>query len=518
MISDDDKKLLQRHGLALYKEDENPKLRKKHMIPLLQKEREDNKIVPSLEEAIRNSGLKNGMTISFHHHFRAGDYIVNMTLDALERMGFKDLTLAASSLTTCHAPVIVHIRSGLITKIHTSGMRGELADAISDGLMDTPVTFWSHGARATAIAEDRLHINVAFLGAPSSDPYGNSNGYTREGEGKSICGSMGYARIDAQYADHVIIITDNIVPYPNVPFAISQRYVNQIVVVDSIGDPEKIMSGATRFTKKPGDLLIAETTAEVIAHSGYFYDGFSLQTGSGGAALAVTRFLSDYMREQGIHASFAIGGITGVMTKLHEEGLIKKILDVQSFDLEAANSLKNNHLHQQIDADYYADPIKVGTAVNLLDVVVLSALEVDVDFNVNVLTGSDGMIRGAIGGHPDTAAGASLSIVVCPLFRGRIPSILKRVNTIVTPGSTVDIIVTDQGIAVNPRRPDLLKSLADAHMDVLDIHELREKAEKITGEPEPIRYGDKVVGIVTYRDGSVIDIIRNVVKDDLVRD
>lgn len=513
MISKVDYKQIKEMGYNFYNEVENPNLRKKVTIPLLQKETEDNKITATLEEAVRKSGLKDGMTISFHHHFRAGDYIVNMVLDVLAKMGFKNLTLAASSLTTCHDPVIGHIKSGLITKIHTSGMRGALADAVSDGLMDEPVVFWSHGARATAIAEGRLHIDVAFLGAPSSDPYGNSNGYTREGEGKSICGSMGYARIDAQYADHVIIITDNIVPYPNVPFAISQRYVDQIVVVPSIGDPEKIMSGATRFTKKPGDLLIAENTAEVIVNSGYFYDGFSLQTGSGGAALAVTRFLSDYMREKNVHASFAIGGITGVMTKLHEEGLIKKILDVQSFDLEAANSLKNNHLHQQIDADYYADPFKVGTAVNLLDVVILSALEVDVDFNVNVLTGSDGVIRGAIGGHPDTAAGAALSIVVCPLFRGRIPSVLNHVNTVVTPGDTVDIIVTDQGIAVNPKRADLKETLKRAHIDVVDIHELQKRAESVTGVPEPIHFGDKIVGVVTYRDGSVIDVIKNVIHD-----
>ncbi|MDY4888945.1 MAG: citrate lyase subunit alpha [Sphaerochaetaceae bacterium] len=510
MISEKDYQLLKQHGCKMYLEEENPKLRKKHWLPLLLKEKQQNNITPTLEEAVKKSGLKDGMTISFHHHFRAGDFVVNMVLDVLEKMGFKNLTLAASSLTTCHAPVLNHIRSGLVTKIHTSGMRGELADAISMGVMDQPVTFWSHGARATAIEENRLHIDVAFLGAPSCDPYGNANGYTREGEGKSICGSMGYARIDAQYADHVIVITDNLVPYPNVPFAISQRFVDQVVVVDSIGDPEKIMSGATRFTKKPGDLLIAEKTAEVIVNSGYFYDGFSLQTGSGGASLAVTRFLSDYMREKNIHASFAIGGITGVMTKLHEEGLIKKILDVQSFDLEAANSLKNNHLHQQIDADYYADPFKVGTAVNLLDVVILSALEVDVDFNVNVLTGSDGVIRGAIGGHPDTAAGASLAIVVCPLFRGRIPSVLKHVNTIVTPGSTVDVVVTDQGIAVNPSRTDLIEALEKAHIDIVDIHELQKKAESVTGVPEPIKYGDRIVGIVTYRDGSVIDVIKNV--------
>lgn len=513
MINDKDLKYLNKAGYELYEQDKNPALRTKHVISLLQKQREDNKIVPTLKQAILNSGLKDGMTISFHHHFRAGDFIVNMVLEVLDELGYKNLTLAASSLTTCHTPVIDHIKSGLITKIHTSGLRGDLADWVSDGNMKEPVTFWSHGARAMAIEDGRMHIDVAFLGAPSSDPYGNANGYTREGEGKSICGSMGYARIDAEYADHVIVITDNIVPYPNVPFAISQRFVDQVVVVDSIGDPEKIMSGATRFTKKPGDLMIAETTANVIINSGYFYDGFSMQAGSGGASLAVIRFLADTMRERNVHASFAIGGITGVMTKLHEEGLIKKILDVQSFDMEAALSLKNNHLHQQIDADYYADPLKVGTAVNLLDIVVLSALEVDVDFNVNVLTGSDGVIRGAIGGHPDTAAGASLSIVVCPLFRGRIPSILDRVNTIVTPGETVDVVVTDQGIAVNPNRPDIKEALKKARIDVVDIRELQARAESITGKPDAIEYGDKIVGVVTYRDGSVIDVIKNVVHN-----
>ncbi|HWQ57819.1 MAG TPA: citrate lyase subunit alpha, partial [Clostridia bacterium] len=58
-----------------------------------------NKVVASLEEAIRLSGLKDGMTVSFHHHFRNGDYIVNMVLAEIARMGIKNLTVAASSLT-----------------------------------------------------------------------------------------------------------------------------------------------------------------------------------------------------------------------------------------------------------------------------------------------------------------------------------------------------------------------------------------------------------------------------------
>ena len=469
-----------------------------------------SKIVPSLEEAIRLSGLRDGMTISFHHHFRNGDYIVNMVMDKLAEMGFRDLVLAASSLTDCHAPLLRHIKSGVIRRIETSGLRGELADAISGGLMDVPVVFRSHGGRACAIETGKLKIDVAFLGAPACDPCGNANGYSRDVEGGVMCGSMGYAKCDAQYAAKTIILTNHIVPYPNAPFGIPSTDVDYVVEVDQIGDPAGIMSGATRFTKNPKELAIAESAASVIAASGVFRDGFSIQMGSGGASLAVARFLRERMLKEHITASFALGGITGSIVDLHEEGLIKKILDVQSFDLRAAESLKNNRFHQQISASYYASPADPGCAANLLDTVVLSALEVDTGFNVNVLTGSDGVIRGAIGGHPDTAWGASLAIIVCPLVRGRIPCVVPKVNTLVTPGKTVDVVVTDYGVAVNPRRWKLRQKLQDAGIPLRSIEELQELAQRIVGVPEPVRYTDKVVGVVTYRDGSVMDLIRQV--------
>ncbi len=497
-------------GKKPYVPGENPRLYDKETAPLKERMARENKIVESLEKAIELAGLKDGMTISFHHHFRNGDHILNMVMDTLAKMGFRDLRIATSSLSAVHAPLIEHIKNGVVTHIETSGCRGELAEAISHGLMDDPMVFRSHGGRAAAIAEDEIHIDVAFLGASSCDPFGNANGYSRESEGKSMCGSLGYARVDAQYADKVIVLTDNIVSYPNVPFGISQRFVDYVVRVDEVGDAAKIMTGATRFTKNPHDLMIAETTANIIVHSGFFYDGFSLQTGSGGASLAVTRFLREAMIENDVKASFALGGITGAMVKLHEEGLIRRLLDVQSFDLDAAQSLKNNRFHQQIDANYYANPYRRGAAVNQLDVVVLSALEVDTDFNVNVLTGSDGVIRGAIGGHPDTAAGAALSIVVCPLKRGRMPSVRNHVNTIVTPGTTVDVLVTDQGVAVNPRRPEVAERLSRAHFKLVPIEELARRAERITGKPEPLPFGDRIVGLSTYRDGSVIDVIREI--------
>lgn len=474
-------------------------------------ERVSPKVV-TLEEAIRKTGLKDGMTISFHHHFRGGDKVINMVVAKLAEMGFKNLTLASSSLAGVHSPLIEYIKQGVITGISTSGMRDALADAISHGLMEKPVEFRSHGGRGSAIMNGDIHIDVAFLGAPSCDPLGNAAGYSRSENAKSICGSLGYAIPDAHYADKVVILTDDLVDYPNTPCAISEHDVDYVVVVDSVGDSSKISAGAIRDSKSPRDILIAQTAAKVIENSGYFRDGFSMQTGTGGASLQVVKYLRQGMIDRGIKASYALGGITAHMVKLHEEGLIGKLIDVQSFDKVAAESLKNDPLgHKEVAAYEYASADEPGSATHYLDIVVLSALEVDVNFNVNVLVGSDGVIRGAIGGHPDTAADSALSVIVCPLLRGRIPCVVDEVTTLITPGNTVDVVVTDFGVAVNPRRPELAEKLKAAGLNVVDIHDLRNRAFGIAGTPEPLKFGNKVVGIVYNREGSVQDVIYNVV-------
>ncbi|MBO4760444.1 MAG: citrate lyase subunit alpha [Bacteroidales bacterium] len=474
-------------------------------------QKESCKVV-SLEDAIRKSGLKDGMTISFHHHFRGGDKIVNMVVDKIAEMGIKGLTLAASSLSDVHAPLVGHIKNGVISKITTSGVRGELAEQISRGLMDEPVIFRSHGTRGAAVASGELHIDVAFLGAPSCDPLGNACGYSRSENAKSICGSLGYALPDARYADKVVILTDDLVPYPNTPNSISEHDVDYVVVVDSVGDSSKISSGAIRDSKNPRDILLARLAAKAIINSGYFKDGFSIQTGTGGAALAAVKFIRESMIEKGIKASYALGGITAHMVRLHEEGLIERLIDVQSFDKVAAESVKNDPAHKEVASYEYASGMEPGSAVHYLDIVILSALEVDVDFNANVLVGSDGIIRGAIGGHPDTAADSALSIVVCPLLRGRIPCIVDHVTTLITPGASVDVVITEYGTVVNPRRPEIAERLKAAGMKLVDMQYLRDCARKIIGEPAPIPFGDKVVGVVLGRDGSVQDVIRNVLK------
>ena len=329
---------------------------------------------------------------------------------------------------------------------------------------------------------------------------------------KSICGSLGYALPDAKYADHVVVLTDDLVEYPNVPKSISACDVESVVVVDSVGDSSKISSGAIRDSKNPRDILLAQQAAKVIINSGYFEDGFSIQTGTGGASLAAVKYIRESMIEKGIKASFALGGITAHMVKLHEEGLIGRLIDVQSFDKVAAESIKNDQFHQEVSAIDYASGEHKGSAVHALDMVILSALEVDTDFNVNVLVGSDGIIRGAIGGHPDTAADAALSIIVCPLLRGRIPCIVDEVTTLITPGSTVDVVVTEYGIAVNPRRPEIAERLKAAGLKLVSLESLRDKARGIIGNPDPLPFGDKVVGVVMNRDGSVMDVIKNIVE------
>jgi len=465
-----------------------------------------SKLLNSIEKAIIKCGLKDGMTISFHHHFREGDYILNMVVYIIARLGIKNLTLASSSLSSVHSPLVKHIKSGVITKITTSGLRGELAEEISNGLMKEPVIIRSHGGRARAIEAGEIKIDVAFLGAPSSDEYGNASG----SRGVANCGSLGYAKMDALYADKVVIITDNLVDFPNMPASISQTNVDYVVKIDKIGDPAGIASGATRYTKNPKELLIAEYASKVITESEYFKDGFSFQTGTGGAALAVSRFLRDKMIEKGIKASFALGGITKPMVEMHEEGLIKHIFDVQGFDLSAVQSIDKNKMHHEIDASFYANPHNKGCIANKLDVVVLSALEIDTNFNVNVMTGSEGIIRGASGGHSDTAACAKLTVIVTPLIRGRIPCVVDAVNTVITPGDSIDVLVTEIGIAINPARTDLIERFKDVNIPVYSILELKDKIESVVGIPDKIEYEDKVIGIVEYRDGSIIDVIKKV--------
>ncbi|MCK8058597.1 MULTISPECIES: citrate lyase subunit alpha [unclassified Fusibacter] len=467
-----------------------------------------DKVNYSITDTIRALQLRDGMTISFHHHFREGDLTVNQVIEAIHELGIKDLTIFASSLGNVHSPFIKWIKDGTITSIHTSGLRGELAQFISRGGLENPVIIRSHGGRARAIEAGDVKIDIAFLAVPSADRMGNANGHGKN----TKCGSLGYAMVDAAFADKVVLLTDDLVDYPNMPSPISQTQVDHVVVLDRIGDPAGIASGATRFTKNPKEILIAKQTAKVITNLEYYKEGFSFQTGSGGASLAVSRFLEEKMLKDSITASFVLGGITEPIVSMHEKGLIRHLFDVQSFDLAAVDSVFRNPNHHVISASTYANAFNMGPITTNLDYVVLSALEIDKSFNVNVMTGSDGVVMGASGGHCDTAESAKCTIIVAPLYRGRIATVVEKVTTVITPGSSVDVLVTDRGIAVNPKRADIMEQLTNAGVKTVSIESLLDMVNVLIGSANPIEFTDRVVAKVEYRDGTIIDRIM-AVKD-----
>jgi len=465
----------------------------------------DKKLIGSLRDAIIASGLKDGMTISTHHHLRNGDLLLNAVVKILDELGIGNITIASSSIHPVHAEIIPYIRKGVITSLEC-GVNGLIGELATKGELDIPIIVRSHGGRARSMMTGEVRVDVAFIAAPCCDEYGNMNGYY----GKSACGSLGYSHVDARYADKVIAVTDNLVQHPVSPIAISQTCVDYVVAVESLGDPSKIVSTTTKVTKDPIGLMIARNTAEVIEASGLLRDGFSFQTGAGGTSLAVAENVRKKMLEKQIKGSFGSGGITGYFVDMLNEGLFQTLMDVQCFDLNAVKSIGESMKHQEISADLYANPFNMGSIVNMLDVVILGATEIDVNFNVNVNTESNGYLLHNTGGHTDTAAGAKLAIIVAPSIRGRLPIIMDNVITVTTPGENIDIIVTERGIAVNDKHPELKKELLKAKLPVKDIHDIKKEITDITGVPRPVQFTDEIAALIEYRDGSIIDAVRRV--------
>ncbi len=460
-----------------------------------------NKLKDDLSSIFDVLKITDGMTLSFHHHLRNGDYVLNMVLKEAKKRGLKDLTIAASGIFEVHEPLVELIKDGTVTNIYTNYLNGPVAKAVSYGHLKNPVIMDTHGGRARAIEVGEINIDVAFIAVPTSDKDGNGTGAL----GKSACGTLGYAISDMLYANKKVVITDNLVESVE-KNEIKAKYIDYVLVVDSIGDSEGIISGTTRPTRDPVQLKIARETANLIKDLGLIKDGFSMQTGAGGTSLAVAGAISSLMIENKIKGSFASGGITAFLVDMLNRGLFEKLYDVQCFDKAAIESYKNNPKHIALSSSSYAsvygDPI-----VNKLDVVILGATEVDKDFNINVTTDSNNLIIGGSGGHSDTASGAKVTIITTNLVKSRLPIIKDHITTITTPGDTIDVIVTERGIAINPKRVDLIEKLKDSKLNFKTIDELIDIAIKITLTPKDVKKGDKIVALVRYRDGSIIDTI-----------
>jgi citrate lyase subunit alpha/citrate CoA-transferase len=468
-----------------------------------------NKLLKSLDDAIDACDIRDGMTISFHHHLRDGDYVVNMVMERLAARGLRDLVLAPSALFPCHEPLVGYIEKGVIDHIEGS-MNGPVGRACSLGKMKHVCVLRSHGGRYRAIQDGDLHIDVAFIAAPCADPHGNANGVY----GKSACGPLGFALADSLYADKVVVITDNLVPFPCYPWSIQGGNVDYVVTVDSIGDPSRIVSGTTQITRSPTRLLIAKYAAQLVYESGIMHEeGFSFQAGAGGISLAFIQFLAEYMEREGIVASFARGGSTQYLVDMLRKGLVRYILDGQSFDLAGVESLRDDPRHIETNPFVSYNYHSKGCFASMVKVAVLGATEVDLDFNVNVNTHSDGWLLHGIGGFTD-AADAQITIITAPLVRSRLPIIVDRVTTVTAPGEMIDVVVTERGIAINPRRQDLLDRLKHSKLPIVPIEKLYKMALEITGPPEKPTFADRIVALIEFRDGTVIDVVRQLLPKE----
>ncbi len=462
-----------------------------------------SKLLADLDAAIDACEIRDGATISFHHHLRNGDGVLNGVLDALARRGLRGLHVAATSVFGVHAPLVEHMRRGTVGSLSASFVSGPVGEAVSRGALASPVLLLTHGGRASALRSGKIRVDAAFVAASAADPLGNLTGRL----GRAPFGVMGYPMCDVEAARRVVAVTDTLLPYPAGAIDIAQERVDHVVVLDTIGDAAGIVSGTTRPAQDAASLVIAERAAAVIEASGLLRDGFSFQTGAGGISLATAAAVRRRMRERGVRGSFASGGITGLHVDMLEEGLFRTLLDVQCFDLRAVESYARDPRHLAMSAEMYASASIGGAVVDRLDAVVLGAAEVDLEFNVNVTTKADGVIMGGSGGHADTAAGAALAIITTRLSAAGYPKVVDRVLTRTTPGETVDAVVTEAGVAVNPRRPDLRDRLGDAGLPLRSIEELRDLARaEATRAPRPPE-GGRIVAVSQYRDGTVTDLI-----------
>ncbi|MEI8005882.1 MAG: citrate lyase subunit alpha [Bacteroidota bacterium] len=465
-----------------------------------------NKVVSSLKEALVQSGLKDGMCISTHHHFRNGDLVAVPVFDIAHELGMKDLVWLPSASFPCHEVLTKYLEDGTIDHIEGS-MNGALGKFTSEGKMKGLGILRSHGGRYQSVQDGEVHIDIAVIAAPTADLFGNMNGVN----GPTACGPLGFALADAQFADKVIVVTDNLVPFPCIPWQINGNYVDYVVVMDKIGIAEKIVSGTTEITKSPDRLLLAEWSAQFCDEAGLIYDGFSFQAGAGGTSLSIGIYFADILRKRGWKARFARGGSNKYLVKMLEEGLVEYILDGQTFDLDGVRSMRDNPHHVMTTPFTSYNYHGKGNFSSLVDIVILGATEVDVNFNANVVTHSDGYLLHGIGGWMNTLFGKTVILPV-PLFRDRIPVIRDEVTTICGPGELIDVIVTERGIAINPLRTDLIEKMKNTSLPIRTIQELKEEAEKICGKPEKPKFTNEIVAVIKWVDGTVIDSVYKIGK------
>ncbi len=297
-----------------------------------------------------------------------------------------------------------------------------------------------------------------------------------------------------------------------------------MVKVDDPGLNSGIGSGTLDMKKaisNPFNVHVANNVTSVIKASGVVKNNFSFQVGSG-AGLIILNNIRTILKEEKIRADFSIGGVTSLHVDMLDEGTLHQLMHGQLFEPSERmfDSMRNNPRHHEITTAYYASVANKEAAVNLLDLAVLSALEVDLEFNLNTVC-ANGRIIGGIGGGQDVAAGADLTVIFLPLATGKdgkgYPKVVDRVYTRTTPGEVVDAVVTEEYVAVNPNSASsykyaIMQRAKEFGAKLVTIEELKDLSERKAKEfgtiPPNNETTDEVVHVIEWRDGTLLDTIK----------
>ncbi len=466
--------------------------------------------------------INDGDTISYPHYYRTGDQGLEFVIKKLREKGKKQITLYGNAFFENTEPWLFEaFQDGTLCALYGNPYKelgahitaGNLLPALSHGL--------SHGNRVRKLQTGEVKVKVAFGPVPMADIYGNANGVM--GNPEHWCGPLGLFHADAEYADYTCLLAGTVSKNLIFPASISMELVDFVIPFETPGLASEIAEGTLDMEKIRGNKFnaqIAENVTKVMHAAGCVKDGFNFQVGSG-AGLIVLENIRNMLKKENIIANFAIGGVTGMHVDMLEEGTLRYLMHGQLFEPseKVVKSLLMNPHHIDITASFYASMATKSCAVNMLDVAVLSALEIDLDFNVNTVC-AGGRIVGGIGGGQDVAAGADLTIMFLPLATGKngkgYPKIVDRVFTITTPGEVVDVVVTEDFIAINPKslsshKEKLIEDAARFGLNIVSIEELHaksmEKALSYGEIPQNKPKSDIPVHLIEWRDGTLLDVI-----------
>lgn len=467
--------------------------------------------------------IKDGGTISYPHYYRNGDLGLKRIVENLVWAGKKDVKIYGNAFFDNTDPWLIEaVRSGTVT-----GLYGNIYRKIGEHVMKGKFLPWvtigfSHGNRVRKLQTGEVHVDVAFAPVPAADIYGNASGIT--GKEDQLCGPLGLVSADSEHADYTCLLAGTVSEDFLAPFSLSMIHTDFVVPVESPGSASGIGSGTLDLEKAGSsafNVRVAENVTAVLKAAGVVKDGFNFQVGSG-AGLIVLDNIRKMLKAERKQANFAMGGVTSLHVDMLHEGTIRTLLHGQLFEPspKVIDSLRRDPSHIEISAGYYASAANKENAVNALDMAVLSALEVDLDFNLNTVC-ANGRIIGGIGGGQDVAAGAGLTIIFLPLAAGKngkgFPKVVDKVYTRTTPGEVVDVVVTEEYAAVNPKsrskaKESIMERAEEFGCKIISIEELHQKSISRAREygriPERCETDEKILHAVEWRDGTLLDVIR----------